>query len=749
MASIEDLSAALINADKAGDTTAAQAFAAEISRMQSAANIQPPPPATPGEAQGSVYNALFPGGDQSASMPSVGDALRSGLGMAPETNKASQQLDKLYSSGIYAGAYNPLGPIAKSMAAGGAGIQDALTFGFGDELFGGKDRQQALAKSNPIATTLGTVAGGLALPGGAVTQDAAGALQGTRGVLAAVTPNLAPAASLAHRAAVGAGEGFGLGALYGLGSGEDGDRAKSALIGGGLGAVGGAAIPTLAAGASTALQLGADHAAQAAVARGAGVDPSVAQLLTRTLSADGTLGPQGLANMQAAGGEAMIADAGPNARGLLDTSIQRGGPGAVTAINRVDQRVGRDTAAVATALDSSLGAPEGVNAAQANIRNAARAGVNDAYDGPNGAFAQPIDYASEPGRRLEGIINRIPPRIANRAIASANERLTYNQTPNQQIRANIADDGTVTYHEMPNVRQADAIRRALNEIRDDGTDPVTNKMNSDAQFASQMSGDLRDALRDAVPQYATALRTAADPLGRQSAVAFGARMLSPSVTRDQVATETARYTAPEQDALAQGVRSRIDDLMANVTRTVRDGGTDAREAYKAIRDLSSRANREKLTLAIGQQRAQPLFDELDRAGQSFALRGRLADNSLTFARGAAKEMVDQQTAPNALQVLGQGKIADAPKQALSYLTGQSPAAILARQDAIYSQLSDFLTRPTAQAIPNFQAMTNFGTQTAANAARAQTVAELLSQGRNAVYPASALAAGRNQPAPRR
>lgn len=639
-----------------------------------------------------------------------------------------------------------------SAGAAALGAADTFSFGFGDELGAGlgatsewlaskmggpeprsydqllgamRTQDKAASEANPWSYGAGQVAGGVA---GGLGLGAVGAL-----------PRMAQGASLASRAAVGAGEGFGLGALYGLGTGEGEDTASSALVNGAVGAAGGAAVPLIAQGVASGYRGIMDRMARNDVARSAGVSPEVASHLTQVLDADSTLGPQGRANMQRAGGEAMLADAGPNAQGVLDAAIQRPGPGSALARGRVNDRVGRDSQAVARALDQSLGVPEGVNAAQKSVRDGARQAVSDAYDGPNGAYAQPIDYASEQGQRLEGIINRIPPRIANKAIQQANERLTYSQTPNQQILADIAEDGTISYREMPNVRQADAIKRALNDIVNDGTDPQTRKMSSEAQFASEMATDLRDALRDAVPAYGDALRTAADPLSRQSAIQLGSKILSRSMTRDQVQEATRRFTGPEQDALAQGVRSNIDDIMANVTRTVRDGGTEAKEAYKAIRDLSSRANREKLEIALGPERVSSLFDELDRAGQSFSLQGRMADGSQTFARNQTNDMVKQTFAPGAVGTLARGKPLNAAQRIAQLLTGQTDEAVQGRENAMFSEIADYLTRPADQAIPAFQAMTDYGTQTATNQASSAAIARLLSEtGRPLVYPSAAL-----------
>jgi hypothetical protein len=664
---------------------------------------------------------------------SVNLAVRQLQGQQPaQPSSASQQLDNYYSSGIYSGQYNPLGPIARSLDAATTGVGDALTFGFGDELsglWGGTDtqrqRQAALAESNPASMIAGQIAGGV---------TAGGALNA-----AGVLPTLGQGASLATRVGVGAGEGFGLGSLYGLGSGKDGKRTENALISGGIGAVGGAAVPLIAQGVSTGMRNIADNLARNEVARNAGVSPEVARQLAQTLDADATLGPAGRANMAAAGQEAMLADAGPNARAVLDTAIQRGGPGAVLARGRIDERVGRDAAALNTALDNTLGVPQGVTAARSAIREGTAGARQSAYDA---AYSTPIDYASEVGQGLESLVrDRVPGSI----ISQANRLMQLEGNQSQQILARIADDGSFTFEQLPDVRQLDYITRALNQAAESGEGAGALGGQTTLGRAYQgLARDIRSSLREAVPEYGNALSVAADPIRRSQAVELGNRLLSPGLRRDQLAEAVDGYSAAERDALAQGVRSYIDDTIANVTRTVQDGNTDAREAYKAIRDLSSRANREKLTTALGAERAEPLFNELDRISQSFNLRGSVAENSKTFARQATNEMLRENAAPGALGTLGRGEGINATKRVIQALTGQTDEAIRGRENAIASEIADYLTRPASQAIPAFQAMQNYQGQTLANQVRANRVAELLMAPSLAVYPVSGQLADRLQ-----
>ncbi len=215
------------------------------------------------------------------------------------------------------------------------------------------------------------------------------------------------------------------------------------------------------------------------------------------------------------------------------------------------------------------------------------------------------------------------------------------------------------------------------------------------------------------------------------------RALSPSVRTDEFANSLEGMSIAERGAVSQGIRSEIEHKVSQVTRTVRDGNTDAREAIKALRELSSRANRQKVTLAIGEEQAARLFDEVDRIATTFELRAGVAENSLTFARTSTDNTIKDMTASGPLRTAAEGEPLKAGKRLIQLLTGQTPARLAERQQAIYSELADHLTRPAAQAIPAFQAMTNFGNQLTANQAQARAIAEFLSSaGRRLAYPLS-------------
>jgi hypothetical protein len=147
---------------------------------------------------------------------------------------AKAKRDEYYSSGIYAGSYNPLGPIAKAIDAGANAAQRSPLFGWDDEAVAGlrsvagntdyttaqvqeDAKKTAMRQQNPVASVAGDIGGGL--------------------VMARALPNVLAGRSLpvVGRAGAAALEASGYGAATGAGEAKPGERLQGAGIGGLIG----------------------------------------------------------------------------------------------------------------------------------------------------------------------------------------------------------------------------------------------------------------------------------------------------------------------------------------------------------------------------------------------------------------------------------------------------------------------------------------------------------------------------------
>jgi len=590
-------------------------------------------------------------------------------------------------------AWNPLLGLSRDVVNGVpilgplyTGAVDAVTTRLAGMLTGEdpqaiKDRvyakQDAYEAENPVLSTVGQMAGGVAAMA-PLGMTAAGAR----------ALGVAPGQGLLSRGLWGGGSGMAISGADSLARGNDLTTAGLTALGGGLiGAGGGAMAPYLGAAVSKAGQVGRKALGLAPAAGDVGISRPAADILTRAMNADNTLGNQAAVNMSQAGPRAMMADAGPNTMSLLDTAIQRSGPGSRVALDAVERRAAGANSDIVEALNAGLGNPEGVYTATNALRTGSAPARDAAY---RAAYASPIDYSSDAGRSIESLMGRVP----QSAINAANNLMKVEGSTSRQIMAQIADDGSVRFVEMPSVEQLDYITRALNTVAQ-GTEGsgALGGMTDVGRAYRNLARDIRGATKEAAPAYANALETAATPIQQREALEFGTTMLRPNVARDEVADVIGGMTGPQREYAKQGVRAQIDEAIANVRAVVSDPNLDAREAKKALQDLSSRAARDKIRLLIGDDNvADAMFRRLDEASRSLELRANVATNSRTFARENMNNTVQSYINDGAWNQALQGKPFDATQSIVQALTGRNAQGRTEIADKVYSEIAGLLTQ---------------------------------------------------------
>jgi hypothetical protein len=498
------------------------------------------------------------------------------------------------------------------------------------------------------------------------------------------------AATLMGRVGMGALTAAAQGGVYGFNAGEGGfeNRAINAGKTAAISAPFGALTPAVGAGASAAW----NRYLTSRAAGQAGMPTPAYNILTRAMNADGSLAGPGAQRLQAAGNQAMLADAGPTGMTLLDTAVQRSGPAATAARTALDQRVGQASQTITNALDNTLGAPAGLNATARNIAQSTAGVRDDAY---TAAYNSAINYADDTGRRVEEVLQRVPAGTMRDAIREANDEMRSNGVRNMQIRATIADDGTVTFGEMPNVQQLDEIKKALQRNARAAIDQY-GRPTGEGLRARRLAAQLREAIGEAAPAYNEATRLGGDKIAMDEALDLGRRLMQPGTTREVVRDTVDGMSQAERSMVGQGIRAHLDETLANVKAAMTDTNMDAREAVKALKDLSSRAVREKVSAALGDAPARQLFAELDRAGMAFELRANVATNSRTFARQATDEAIKNQVEDGAINALRSGQPVNAGKRATELLLGRTPAAKQRAADETYGSLVNSLTGPRGQ-----------------------------------------------------
>ena len=537
-------------------------------------------------------------------------------------------------------------------------------------------------------------------PGQALGLEVAGAVAALPAIIAA-TPAAVPtyvsgALSLGGKAlragAVGTAGGVGEGAISGFGRGEGDGRGESALTGAGYGLIGGpisAAIPLAGAGIErVALAFQSLRGRGIAeVSRRLGISEDAAKVVVRALQNDDYTAAT--AALQRAGSTSMLADAGPATQQLLDTSITAGGTAPRIAREAVDARAVESGDRMTQLLDNVFGSPEGTNALRRVIREDTALPRQASY---RAAYSQPINYAGRRGRHLENLMGRVP----QSAINQANNLMRIEGVQSQQILADIAPNGSITFSRLPDVRQLDYITRALGDVASaqNATGGVLGGTTQLGRATENLSRDIRRTLRNEVPEYGVALDTAADAISRSKAVELGASIFNPSTTREVFRDGLKGASKAEKEAARAGFRSVFDERLANVRTAASDPNTDIREFQQMASQLRSRAMRDNMESLLGAADADRLYRELDEQVVSLELRAAVARNSATARRTATMGMVDDLTGPTILETLvSQGVDAgpiNAMKRLTATITGTTTEARALRKMGIYDEIAKVL-----------------------------------------------------------
>lgn len=480
---------------------------------------------------------------------------------------------------------------------------------------------------------------------------------------------------------------------FAAGEGDVTDRAvnaaQAAPIGG---ALAGVAVPAVAGVRAVAGRV-ADKVARTKAAQnqtrdmpGGGLTREQYERLAVPFRDDPDAVLEGAKRIRYLGDDAMLADAAPHYDVALDAAIQRSGPGGVQATKAIEARASNANQTLTGALDDALGEPEGIIAQLRGSRQATAGARQDAYDA---AYSKAIDYSSDQGRAIEETLARIPDRVKSEAIEKANARMKWDGKQSSQIMADVADDGTVTFQEMPNVIQLDYVKRALGDMGWDGVNSINGPTGEQLLYRDMATG-LRDAMKEAVPEYSDALRIAGDAISVRESLMFGLDVLKGKTTREGVEEFLKGKGPAEVTAIKKTLRQTIDDMVANVSRTALDDNTTAREALSTLKNLSSRATREKLEMLLGKKDTARLLTEVSRASRALELRGNVARNSATYRRQAMDGRDADAAAPGVVGELARGNPLEAARRGIQAITGQTPQAQRRAMDAVDQRMVGLL-----------------------------------------------------------
>jgi len=536
------------------------------------------------------------------------------------------------------------------------------------------------------------------IPGQTVREPRAGAkaivegVQKGRQALEGMPPLAQQAATVGGATTLAAGEG----ALYGFGEGQDSleDRLSKSGQRATLQALFAAPIAVVLPWAG---RLIASRQGEAAVTRELstqlGVSREAATIIKKQLD-DGRSLDETVQALQRAGDQRMVADANEAVQVLLDAAAASSGPGRQAVTEAVSGRVDEASQRVLGGLDETIGAPPPAGQRVVDVVAAQSAPARAAAYGE--AYATPIDFTSDAGRAIEEVVSRIPSNMVQEAFDKANMMMQAQGLRNQQIMANIASDGTVTFIQMPSVQSMDYLKQALQDLAKKEVNTQGQKTGM-GQMYDALARDLKNAVSAAVPRYGEAVALGKENIMSMGAAEMGEQLLRSSTRIDDVIGAMKGADQSEKAAIRLGFRRGMDYLIGDVKRAAGSSKSeDQLQMRKILQELSSGSNRAKVREILGPQQAEKLFKQLDEAKAAFELQSAVSVGSQTAVRQAVQGDVEEAISGGLLRSLFEADPKGFTVKARDLFTGAGESYKTQRKDQIYGEIIDVLTGRTGK-----------------------------------------------------
>ena len=453
-------------------------------------------------------------------------------------------------------------------------------------------------------------------------------------------PKLA-AESFAGKVTQGVGYGGPLAALEGLvaGYGEGGvPEAVSQAKSGGLGGVlFGAAAPVVGAGSGYVYGKYLEKPVRDILQK-IGFKDTAAQVVKETLAMDSATAVESAERM---GPYGSIAALGPNTEALLDTVANTSGPAATIVKENLNETALVASRDLNTTLDNVLGkTSDGILTQKAQIMKDTAAARRDLY-----GAAYDADIPA--GSQVMALFSRVDPTDMSGArslLREAGEADNYiggqrikeaefnDLTPAQREGLDIVShgDGTYTVTRQPTVASIDYVSRRLYSQSE------ALKRSGDLEAARSkrnLALQLRSSLDDVNPDYAKARAAGKDAIDQKIAADLGNDILSPRITREDVAMAMESIDDVGRKQLRQALRNRIDEIQANAKINPRaDNDAEVIEALAALKAMNTRAVATKLRMALGDDAADALGRQINDTASALMQLAGVAKNSQTFIR---------------------------------------------------------------------------------------------------------------------
>lgn len=503
------------------------------------------------------------------------------------------------------------------------------SFGFDDELAGlaskvtGGDYESAresylqgreqYAEDNPVSSFTANVAGGLATGIGGGAKLAASKVGAP--VLHAVQqlPRWAQLGSIGGAA----------GAVQGAGDADEGNRLAGATGGGVAGFMAGALVPPIVGAVTKGVKATVGPVARAAVNAFRSPAEKGVRLLDRFAAMDSMTADDIANNLKKLGPNATIADAGgENVKALAEAAVQRPGEARNAAVQFLDDRAKGAQQRIVSNLAKGLktGNFDFDSITQGLHENMRKLG--QFYEPVLNSGAAPMN--DDLARLMQSPTMKSG---LNAAMRSVDDDIALGKA-SEKMREYFSVDtaGNAVGIKEPTLRVWDYVKRGLDDVIRDGTDPLTGKMSSQAASASTLKTQLLKQIDKINPEYAAIRSAYADEKSAEHALTLGRKFLS----------EDSEVTVRR---LADMSKAEKEYFRMGAARAIRDKVMNAEDTHTAFRKLKNNpAIQEKVKPLFGGSKSFNNFmDAIERESTFSKTRQQLTGNSATARRIATNQ----------------------------------------------------------------------------------------------------------------
>lgn len=455
--------------------------------------------------------------------------------------------------------------------------------------------------------------------------------------------------------------GLGLGALEGLiaGYGEGGreEAIRQAQTGGQFGALFGGAAPVVAPVVGAAYGRYLEKPVKDIIGE-IGFKKDAARVVQDFLEMDAA---EAVESAEAAGPYGSVSMLGPNMTALIDYVANSVGKGATIVKQNLKDTSLQASTDLKQAFNTSLGVPtRGLQAQKTQI-------MADTAEARRELYGKAYDFEIDPetagGAELVSILNRVAPDdisgaktllreagedyrfIGGERVSEAQLQEVLQTVPaGTRPRITSNPDGTYTIHATPKVSTLDYVSRKLLS-RSQALKRAGDY--EDAASKANLARLIRSKLDEINPDYAKARAAGKDAIDQKLAAELGDDILNMRTSRESVAQAVESMDDIAKTQLRQALRNRLDEIMANAKVNPR-GTNDAEvvEALAALKALNTRASREKLTMALGEETMSVLSPQIASTTEAMIHHASVATNSKTAIRQLVLDKMNEMAQPS-------------------------------------------------------------------------------------------------------